>query len=219
MVLSASMMRTLLCFAVATLGMALGATARNTPAKGASKKPAVAHARKTQTKAAAGTQTARKQPTATHAAKQGAAKHSGARGAPAGAAKAGARTAASKRSATAAARRRRAAIRTWQTRQQQPSPERIRDIQDALIKRGYMQGEADGTWGTSTTEALKRFQQDQNITADGKLSSLSIIGLGLGPKRTAAAAVRPPAAPNDAPAGAVAAPTEPSPPGDGPAQQ
>jgi hypothetical protein len=30
--------------------------------------------------------------------------------------------------------------------------------------------------------ALKQFQTDRNLTADGKISALSLIGLGLGPK-------------------------------------
>jgi hypothetical protein len=34
-------------------------------------------------------------------------------------------------------------------------------------------------------DALKRFQRDQNIGDDGKLGSLSLIALGLGPKRDA----------------------------------
>lgn len=36
-------------------------------------------------------------------------------------------------------------------------------------------------------EALKRFQSDQNLTQDGKLGSLSLIAMGLGPKRIAPA--------------------------------
>jgi len=36
-------------------------------------------------------------------------------------------------------------------------------------------------------EALKRFQASQNIDANGKINSLSLIALGLGPKREAAA--------------------------------
>jgi hypothetical protein len=41
-------------------------------------------------------------------------------------------------------------------------------------------------------EALKRFQADQNLTPDGKLGSLSLIALGLGPKRLSAqSAVQP----------------------------
>lgn len=38
-------------------------------------------------------------------------------------------------------------------------------------------------WGTESVDALKRFQQDQKLEASGKLDSLSIIALGLGPKR------------------------------------
>jgi hypothetical protein len=33
-------------------------------------------------------------------------------------------------------------------------------------------------------DALKRFQREQNLTEDGKIGSLSLIALGLGPKRT-----------------------------------
>jgi len=42
----------------------------------------------------------------------------------------------------------------------------------------------DGTWGPESVEALKRFQREQNLTEDGKIGSLSLIALGLGPKRT-----------------------------------
>ena len=33
-----------------------------------------------------------------------------------------------------------------------------------------------------SVDALKRFQKDQKLTSDGKISSLALIGLGLGPK-------------------------------------
>ncbi len=36
-------------------------------------------------------------------------------------------------------------------------------------------------------EALKRFQAAQNLEVTGKINSLSLIALGLGPKREAAA--------------------------------
>ena len=42
-------------------------------------------------------------------------------------------------------------------------------------------------------DALKRFQSSQNIDATGKINSLSLIALGLGPKRETAA--KPAAAP------------------------
>jgi Putative peptidoglycan binding domain len=69
-----------------------------------------------------------------------------------------------------------------------PSADRYRDIQAALSSRGYFNGPVDGVWGTSSTEALKRFQHDQNLAEEGKIDSLSLIALGLGPKRAATAA-------------------------------
>jgi hypothetical protein len=70
--------------------------------------------------------------------------------------------------------------------QQAPTPDRYKEIQQALIDKGYLHGEATGQWGPDSADALKRFQADQNITADGKISALSLIGLGLGPKRLTA---------------------------------
>lgn len=67
--------------------------------------------------------------------------------------------------------------------QQAPTPERYREIQQALAERGYLQGEPSGVWDQESTAALRRFQEDKKIEATGKLSSLSLIYLGLGPKR------------------------------------
>jgi peptidoglycan hydrolase-like protein with peptidoglycan-binding domain len=72
--------------------------------------------------------------------------------------------------------------------QVQPSPERYREIQQALADKGYFSGTPDGVWGASSTDALKRFQHDQNLSEDGKVDSLSLIALGLGPKRAGNAA-------------------------------
>jgi len=77
--------------------------------------------------------------------------------------------------------------------QQAPTPERYKDIQQALISKGYFHGEPTGEWGPDSADALKRFQAEQNLTPDGKLTSLSLIALGLGPKRLTAHA-QPPAA-------------------------
>jgi peptidoglycan hydrolase-like protein with peptidoglycan-binding domain len=68
---------------------------------------------------------------------------------------------------------------------QQPAPERYKEIQQALVDKGYFSGSPDGVWGATSTDALKRFQHDQNLNEDGKLDSLSIIALGLGPNRAA----------------------------------
>ena len=76
--------------------------------------------------------------------------------------------------------------RTVRSYQQSPTPERYQEIQQALVKKGYFQGEASGKWGADSTDALKRFQAEQNLTPDGKINSLSLIALGLGPKRLSA---------------------------------
>ncbi|HLK21188.1 MAG TPA: peptidoglycan-binding domain-containing protein [Bryobacteraceae bacterium] len=79
--------------------------------------------------------------------------------------------------------------------QQAPTPDRYKEIQKALADRGYLHGEANGEWNADSTEALKRFQADQNLTPDGKINSLSLIAMGLGPKRMTAQNQAPPAPP------------------------
>jgi len=71
--------------------------------------------------------------------------------------------------------------------QQQPTSDRYREIQQALTDKGYFSGTPDGNWGSESVDALKRFQRDQSLTEDGKIGSLSLIALGLGPKRQVAA--------------------------------
>jgi peptidoglycan hydrolase-like protein with peptidoglycan-binding domain len=66
--------------------------------------------------------------------------------------------------------------------QRTPSLERYREIQQALQAKGYFGGETDGKWGSSSIDALKKFQQDQSLEPTGKINSLSLIALGLGPK-------------------------------------
>jgi Putative peptidoglycan binding domain len=85
------------------------------------------------------------------------------------------------------------ATAAWRTRQTAPTPERYREIQDALAAKGYLsQEDANGVWGSSSVDALKRFQAEQKIESTGKINSLSLIALGLGPKHDAVA-VKPPA--------------------------
>jgi hypothetical protein len=85
------------------------------------------------------------------------------------------------------------AARSWV--QTQPSPGRYKEIQQALADKGYFRGTPDGNWGPDSVDALKRFQKDQSLEEDGKLGSLSLIALGLGPKRgTQAATVQQPPA-------------------------
>lgn len=69
--------------------------------------------------------------------------------------------------------------------QQQPDAQRIREIQEALSAKGYPV-EVNGVWGPESVQALSKFQEDQNInnmSGRGKLDSLTLIALGLGPQR------------------------------------
>ncbi|BDC51912.1 hypothetical protein F183_A42270 [Bryobacterales bacterium F-183] len=57
-----------------------------------------------------------------------------------------------------------------------------------MAAKGFFKGEANGTWGADSVAALKEFQRSQNLDPDGKLGSLSLIALGMGPKRIIASA-------------------------------
>ena len=70
--------------------------------------------------------------------------------------------------------------------QQAPTQDRYREIQTALMNKGYFHGQLNGEWGSDSTDALKRFQAEQNLQPDGRLNSLSLIAMGLGPKRMTA---------------------------------
>jgi hypothetical protein len=77
---------------------------------------------------------------------------------------------------------------TWRTGQMAPAPERYKEIEEALVARGYSSQAPDGIWGPQWADSLKRFQQDQKLEPTGKLNSLSLITLGLGPRREPALA-------------------------------
>ncbi|HEX8984414.1 MAG TPA: peptidoglycan-binding domain-containing protein [Bryobacteraceae bacterium] len=72
---------------------------------------------------------------------------------------------------------------TWRTGQMAPTPERYKEIQQALLDKGYASQAPDGVWGARWVESLQRFQQDQKLEPNGKLTALSLITLGLGPHR------------------------------------
>jgi len=90
---------------------------------------------------------------------------------------------------------------SWRNRQTAPTSERYKQIQDALVAKGFLgQEEANGAWGESSVDALKRFQASQNIESSGKVDSLSLIALGLGPRHDDAPPKPPePAAPPSPP--------------------
>jgi peptidoglycan hydrolase-like protein with peptidoglycan-binding domain len=72
-----------------------------------------------------------------------------------------------------------------------PDPERLLEIQKAMADKGYFKGEVNGVWNADSIAALKQFQTDQKLTPDGKITALSLIGLGLGPKHDGSVAAIP----------------------------
>lgn len=79
-------------------------------------------------------------------------------------------------------------------RQMTPSADRYREIQESLVAKGYLQQEPTGVWDTKSSDALRQFQTETDLTPTGKLSSLTLIRLGLGPKFSDAPVVIPPVA-------------------------
>jgi hypothetical protein len=80
-------------------------------------------------------------------------------------------------------RGKKAPTQSWRARQQVPTPDRYKQIQEALAAKGYLKAAPSGVWNGESTDALRRFQADQKLDPSGKLNSLSLIALGLGPQR------------------------------------
>jgi hypothetical protein len=65
--------------------------------------------------------------------------------------------------------------------QQAIDSERARQIQTALIREHYMQGQPSGTWDSATQTAMQRYQADQGWQSKTTPDSRALIKLGLGP--------------------------------------
>lgn len=61
-----------------------------------------------------------------------------------------------------------------------PSADRIEQIQQALARGGFYQGDPSGRWDTDTVEAMKDFQQAHGLPTTGKIDASSLQQLGLG---------------------------------------
>jgi peptidoglycan hydrolase-like protein with peptidoglycan-binding domain len=62
---------------------------------------------------------------------------------------------------------------------QQLSRREIRQVQGALKKDGFSSGRVDGRWGPETTDAVRKFQQNKGIEANGQLDGQTVADLGL----------------------------------------
>lgn len=64
-----------------------------------------------------------------------------------------------------------------------PSSDRYKEIQEALVSKGYLKTPATGVWDQDSQEAMRHFQADQKLDVTGRLSARTLISLGLGPKQ------------------------------------
>lgn len=67
--------------------------------------------------------------------------------------------------------------------QQKIDSERTQEIQEALIREHYLDGEATGTWNQATEAALRRYQADNGWQSKTVPDSRALIKLGLGPSK------------------------------------
>jgi hypothetical protein len=65
--------------------------------------------------------------------------------------------------------------------QQAIAPERVTEIQQALIREHYMTGEPNGQWDSTTISAIQKYQADQGWQTKLMPDSRAIKKLGLGP--------------------------------------
>jgi len=59
-------------------------------------------------------------------------------------------------------------------------PERVQEIQQALIREGYLQGDASGQWDSRTHDAMLRYQTEHGFPATGLPEAKPLMKLGLG---------------------------------------
>jgi peptidoglycan hydrolase-like protein with peptidoglycan-binding domain len=91
--------------------------------------------------------------------------------------------------------RKRTAVARQPARPVVPSSDRYREIQEALAKKGYLTTPPTGAWDQNAQDAMRKFQADQNLSVSGKLSSRSLIALGLGSPTAAVPPASSPAVP------------------------
>jgi peptidoglycan hydrolase-like protein with peptidoglycan-binding domain len=73
-----------------------------------------------------------------------------------------------------------------------PTPDRIGEIQAALVKNGSYDRVPTGKWDDSTANALRKYQSARGLSPTGKLDALTLQKLGLGSETAGVAAPTPP---------------------------
>ena len=94
--------------------------------------------------------------------------------------------------------------------QQAIQPDRVMEIQQALIREHYMTGEANGDWDATTKAAMQKFQGDHGWQTKIMPDSRALKALGLGPDYSGAINAKEVAANNSGTNGQNAAPAVPA---------
>jgi len=82
--------------------------------------------------------------------------------------------------------KRHTAARSRARGQQAIEPERVTQIQQALIRQHYMTGDANGKWDADTQAAMQKYQADNGWQTKLMPDSRAIKKLGLGPDYSSA---------------------------------
>jgi peptidoglycan hydrolase-like protein with peptidoglycan-binding domain len=93
--------------------------------------------------------------------------------------------------------------------QKAPTPARISEIQSALARNGYYQGEPNGKWDSNTIASMQKFQSSNGLEASGKLNALSLQKLGLGSSIAGVGAPKPVQPPSSKPPASAPSSTTP----------
>jgi Putative peptidoglycan binding domain len=76
--------------------------------------------------------------------------------------------------------------------QKAPTPNRISEIQTALSRGGYFEGNPNGKWDSSTVSAMQRFQSANGLNSSGKIDATTLQKLGRGSSTAGVDAPKPP---------------------------
>jgi hypothetical protein len=93
-------------------------------------------------------------------------------------------------------KKKRHAVAKRQSSQKAPTADRITEIQSALSRGGYYQGDPNGKWDSNTVAAVEKFQSANGIDSNGKLDAPTLQKLGLGSDIAGVSAPKPVAPPS-----------------------
>jgi len=64
----------------------------------------------------------------------------------------------------------------------QVSSTTVKSVQSELKQKGYYEGDVDGVLGPKTREGLRRYQKEQGLAGDGRLTHETAVSLGVSKK-------------------------------------